>query len=211
MASCMISTDDHSCLWAEAIKMASYLKNIAPHSADPLKRTPFERFFGNKPSIKNLRPFGIRGFVHNPKEARKPGTKLLHRAELGILVGYGRDTNTFRMYIPSRHVVQVSKDVAFSSFEDSMKHYETKIQLSMETTEPKDAPQTTSTQPASHLSPLGDRPVTLPKIKTDLPGPGDNFDQRDYTRPSVTTVSSSQPSSASPQTLPDLSRQFGIG
>lgn len=97
------------------MKLANFLKNIAPHSTDPLRRTPYEQLFGKKPSIQRLRPFGILGHVHIPVEARKAGTKLLHRSEQGIFVGYGHSTWTSRLYIPQRHVIVQSQDVTFAA------------------------------------------------------------------------------------------------
>jgi hypothetical protein len=105
MARAMLDSEKLLFLWAEAVATATYLKNIAPHSADKLHCTPFELLHKKKPSIKRLHPFGIVAYVHIPKEARKPGTKLLHRAEQGVFVGYGHSTKICRVYIPERHVV----------------------------------------------------------------------------------------------------------
>jgi hypothetical protein len=65
---------------------------------------------------RNPHPFGIKVFVHIPVEARKPGTKLLHRAEEGLFVGYGCSTKTACVYVPSRDVVFETRDLKFQSF-----------------------------------------------------------------------------------------------
>jgi transposase InsO family protein len=112
MARSMIPSDDLLVLWAEAIQTATYLKNRAPHSADKLHRTPYELLHGFKPYVGHLHPFGANCYVHIPVEARKPGTKLLDRAEKGIFVGYGRNDKTLRVYVPARNVVLESRDVS---------------------------------------------------------------------------------------------------
>jgi hypothetical protein len=111
MARSMIPSDDLLVLWAEAIQTATYLKNRAPHSADKLHRTPYKLLYGVKPHVGHLHPFGSDCYVHIPVEARKPGTKLLDRAEKGIFVGYGRNDETLRVYVPARNVVFESRDV----------------------------------------------------------------------------------------------------
>ena len=56
--------------WAEAVNTAVYLHNRSPTSA--LKdKTPFERWFGKKPNVSNLKVFGSVCFVHTPDHLRK--------------------------------------------------------------------------------------------------------------------------------------------
>ncbi len=66
-------------LWAEAIRIAVFLKNIVLHSAILL--TPYETLYNRKPKVSYLHTF-LRGcFVYVPVEARNIGTKLLDRSE----------------------------------------------------------------------------------------------------------------------------------
>jgi transposase InsO family protein len=52
-------------LWAEAVLTSAYIKNRQPHSA--LKDlTPYEAFYGSKPSIQHLQPFGRECYIHVP-------------------------------------------------------------------------------------------------------------------------------------------------
>jgi len=52
-------------LWAEAVLTSVYIKNRQPHSA--LKDlTPYEAFYGIKPSIQHLQPFGRECYIHVP-------------------------------------------------------------------------------------------------------------------------------------------------
>jgi transposase InsO family protein len=110
-ARAMIAEDRFLFLWPEAIATAVFLKNIAPHSA--LSDTPYHRLMGTKPSVKHLHPFGQSTHVHIPVETRQPGTKLNHRTELGIFIGYGKSVKAHRVYIPDRHVILESQDTTF--------------------------------------------------------------------------------------------------
>lgn len=93
------------------MQCAIFTKNISPYGADPLRRTLYELLHSKKPSIKHMHPFGIKVFVHILVEARKPSTKLLHRAEEGLFVGYSSNTKTCCVYIPSRNVVFETRDL----------------------------------------------------------------------------------------------------
>jgi len=115
-AQTMLPEDSLLFLWAEAIHTATFLKNIASHAALGASETPYHALFGRKPKVQHLHPFGVNVHVHIPQEARKPGTKLLHRAEKGVFVGYGKSTKTFRIYIPDRNVIMESRDVKFQKF-----------------------------------------------------------------------------------------------
>jgi hypothetical protein len=112
MARSMIPSNNLLVLWAEAIQSATYLKNRALHSADKLHQAPYELLHGFKLYVGHLHPFGANCYVHIPVEARKPGTKLLDRAEKGIFVGYGRNDKTLRVYVPARNMVLESRDVS---------------------------------------------------------------------------------------------------
>ena len=111
----MITEDKQLFLWAEAIHTAVYLRNTKSHSSLQNQVTPYEVLFKQKPSITHLHPFGQRCYVHIPKEARRPGSKLLARAEQGVFVGYTSKTIR-RIYIPDRHVILESKDVDFAPY-----------------------------------------------------------------------------------------------
>jgi transposase InsO family protein len=115
-ARAMTVDEDHLPLWAEAVHTANTLRNIKPHSSLPRKITPWEALYNEQPSIGHLHPFGQEVYVHIPKEARKPGTKLLHRAEKGIMVGYTASNKIYRVYIPLRHVVTEVRHLKFKPY-----------------------------------------------------------------------------------------------
>ena len=55
--------------WAEAVSTAVYIRNRSLPSNDSV--TPYEKWFGTKPDVSNLRLFGCRAMVHVPKEKSK--------------------------------------------------------------------------------------------------------------------------------------------
>lgn len=83
-------------LWVEAISMAVYLCNRLPHRSIN-GQTPIEVLIGHTPSLTNhLRRFGT-----------------MPRALTGILVGYTDSAKIFRIYIPSKCSVVISRQVLF--------------------------------------------------------------------------------------------------
>lgn len=101
-------------LWAEAISTTVYLYNRTPHKAIDNK-LPIELLNGETPSIAHLHVFGQRVYVHIPEETRHSGSKLQPRAIAGIFVGYTRSSKIYRIYIPEKRIVQVTRQVTFLS------------------------------------------------------------------------------------------------
>jgi hypothetical protein len=97
------------CLWAEATMVVVYVYNRLSHSALGLK-TPEEMFTRKKPEVSHLKIFGCLVFIHLPKEKRN---KLDPSGKKGIFVGYCEVSKAFRIYIPSQHHIEISRDVTF--------------------------------------------------------------------------------------------------
>ncbi|MCO5573110.1 hypothetical protein L7F22_026875 [Adiantum nelumboides] len=56
--------------WAEACNTAVYIQNRSPtHALQDM--TPFQAYYGRKPSVSHFRVFGCSAFVHIPKEKRQ--------------------------------------------------------------------------------------------------------------------------------------------
>lgn len=95
--------------WAEAANTAVFLLNRLPTKA--LERsTPFEVWYGVKPSVKNLKVFGCLCYTHVPEVKRD---KLDKKAELGIFIGYNLQSKAYRIFHPMTGNVTVSRDVVF--------------------------------------------------------------------------------------------------
>ncbi|KAG8485839.1 hypothetical protein CXB51_019238 [Gossypium anomalum] len=110
MARCLLFQKDlPKTLWAEAVNTAVYLQNRLPTKALDQK-TPFEGWFGFKPSLAHLRVFGCLCYAQVPAVKR---SKLDKRAQAGILVGYSSIKKGYRILDPLTNKVQVSRDVVF--------------------------------------------------------------------------------------------------
>ncbi|KAG8479817.1 hypothetical protein CXB51_029556 [Gossypium anomalum] len=83
--------------WAEAVNTSVYLLNKLPTRAVKDK-TPFEAWYGLKPSVSHLKVFGCICYTLIPAERR---TKLERRSAPGIFVGYSSTKKGYRVYDPS--------------------------------------------------------------------------------------------------------------
>ncbi|EWM20124.1 retrotransposon unclassified [Nannochloropsis gaditana] len=87
--------------WAEALNTAAYIWNRSRNSALGPGETPYYKMFGKHASVKHLRTFGCKAFVHDTSVRRG---KFDDRAVEGILIGYddiGNNPKCYRIYIPS--------------------------------------------------------------------------------------------------------------
>eukprot|EP00877_Chromochloris_zofingiensis_P012347 jgi/Chrzof1/7366/Cz02g21060.t1 len=94
-------------LWGEAVVTANYLRNRSPAAGKTA--TPWELFFGSRPSVSHLRVFGAKAFAQIPKEKRG---KLDPRSQRGIMVGYEPNVKGYRLLLPN-NTITVSRDVVF--------------------------------------------------------------------------------------------------
>jgi hypothetical protein len=86
MARCLLKEANvNRKFWPEVIKAAAYLKNRTLTNTIENK-SPYEIFFGEKPSAKHLKIYGSKVFVRVPDQLRK--SKWDDKAKLGILLGY---------------------------------------------------------------------------------------------------------------------------
>ncbi|KAG8489528.1 hypothetical protein CXB51_017560 [Gossypium anomalum] len=95
--------------WAEAVNSSVYLLNRLPTHAVKDK-TPFEAWYGLKPSVSHLKVFGCVCYVLVPAERN---TKLEKRSVPCIFVGYSSDKKGYRVYDPSTRKILVSRDIRF--------------------------------------------------------------------------------------------------
>ena len=107
--------------WAEACSTAVYLHNRSPTAA--LKdETPFQRLFGRRPDISNLRVFGCVSYVHVPDSQRRKLDAKAHRA---IFVGYPPGVKGYKLYDLEKKKFIVSRNVQF--FEENFDHCDEKV------------------------------------------------------------------------------------
>jgi len=113
MARCMLH---HSNLgarfWGEAANMACYVRNRCVSSALPEGTTPYELWYGKKPSLNHLRVFGCKVQVFIPQQKRQGG-KFGARGWSGVFVGYSRDSAAFRVWNREQQRIEEVRDLKF--------------------------------------------------------------------------------------------------
>ncbi|KAL4019983.1 hypothetical protein IC575_018747 [Cucumis melo] len=99
--------------WARR-KYTVFLQNRLPTKA--LKeKTPFEAWYGYKPSLKFLKVFGCLCFTHVPQSKRD---KLDRRASPGVFIGYSSISKAYKIFQPQTGKIVVSRDVHFEEDEE---------------------------------------------------------------------------------------------
>ncbi|KAH9678769.1 hypothetical protein KPL71_025858 [Citrus sinensis] len=101
-------------IWAEAASTAVFLQNRLPTRA-VRDKTPFEAWYGYKPSLKFLRIFGCLCFTHVPQISRD---KLDKRALTGIFIGYSSVAKAYKVFQPQTGKIIISRDVHFMEDEE---------------------------------------------------------------------------------------------
>ena len=100
------------CFWGKAVNTVVCLQNrISTKAVKDL--TPFEAWYGYKPSLKFLKVFGSLCFTYLAQVKRD---KLDKKAEVGIFVGYSTISKAYRVFQPHTSVI-VSQDVHFAGNE----------------------------------------------------------------------------------------------
>nr|CAA49283.1 gag,protease,endonuclease, reverse transcriptase,RNaseH [Volvox carteri f. nagariensis] len=93
--------------WALAMHTANYLRNRSP--VHGLKGTPFERFYGQKPDVSDLRVFGCVAYIRVPDHQRR---KIDPVSMKGVFVGYEPESKAYRVLMPDGRQL-VSREVKF--------------------------------------------------------------------------------------------------
>jgi hypothetical protein len=93
-------------LRAEAVAYATYIQNKILSTNG--KTTSFEIVHGSKPDVSHLRIFGSTAFIHVPEAIRH---KLDPKAVEGIFVGCCLTTKAYRIWVPSRRRIEISRNV----------------------------------------------------------------------------------------------------
>lgn len=116
--------------WAEAVATAAYVRNRRPTRAIKDKVTPYEKWYGQKPNLSNLRVFGCVAFAHVPEVERG---KLDKKAQRGRFVGYSRVSKGYRVYDEETQKILNRRDVVFD--ECNFGHTKTHVEVNVPTCE----------------------------------------------------------------------------
>ena len=89
-------------------------------------QTPFEAWFGKKPSLSHLRVFGCDAYMHIPKEKR---SKLDNKVVKCIFIGYKYGVKGYKLWNLETKNIVYSRDVVFREMESDHKQKVTEEKL----------------------------------------------------------------------------------
>nr|GFB98466.1 retrovirus-related Pol polyprotein from transposon TNT 1-94 [Tanacetum cinerariifolium] len=103
-----------SFLWAEAIATACFTQNrsIVQKRFD---KTPYELINKRKPDIKFFRVFGCRCYLLNDYD---DVGKIKAKGDIGVFVGYSKESAAFRIYNKRTHKIHESVNVNFDELSE---------------------------------------------------------------------------------------------
>ncbi|GFT82710.1 retrovirus-related Pol polyprotein from transposon TNT 1-94 [Trichonephila clavipes] len=89
------------CFGAEAEVCFTYVKNRICHKFKD--KTPYQLYFGRKPTVSHLKVFGCHFYVGTPKQLRK---ELDLRTKHGIMLGYACSTRGYRIWLLDKKLIE---------------------------------------------------------------------------------------------------------
>uniref|UniRef100_A0AAG5DG86 Retrovirus-related Pol polyprotein from transposon TNT 1-94 n=1 Tax=Anopheles atroparvus TaxID=41427 RepID=A0AAG5DG86_ANOAO len=95
--------------WGEAVLTATYTQNRLPSRT--IGMSPFEKWYGRKPSYDHFRVFGCEAWAQIPKEKRG---KLDPKAKRLRFIGYCKQQKAYRLVDTDTDRVVISRDVVFN-------------------------------------------------------------------------------------------------
>jgi transposase InsO family protein len=98
-----------NCFWGEVVATAVYLLKLSPTKALEQK-TPYEVWYGRKPSVGHLRVFGCPAYGLKPKQSRKLDAK----SKKYVFVGYCTNSKAYRLFDVKTNQIKVCRDVVFN-------------------------------------------------------------------------------------------------
>ncbi|CAN6552325.1 unnamed protein product [Malus baccata var. baccata] len=184
--SMMSSADLPISFWGYALHTSAYLLNAMPSKSVP--QTPYEIWYGKKPSLKHLKIWGCPAYVK-----KQDAGKLEARSVKCYFVGYPKQTYGYEFYHPDDQKVFVARNAIFME-DEFVLNRTSKIELK-EINEINDEPQTNTRQVDNSvpepLAPRRSERVSKPPKRYGLDNDfdelyllGDNEtkeDPRDYT------------------------------
>lgn len=95
-------------LWSEAVSMAAFILNRSTTSKS--NKTPYERWFLEKPDLSKIRVFGSTAYAHVPENQRQ---KLDPKANKLLFVGYQGNSNNYRLIDLNTYKLTIATSVKF--------------------------------------------------------------------------------------------------
>ena len=113
----LIDANLHDFFWPFAVLTAAHIKQRVPHAALPPNTTPFQLWFGHRPNLSHLRPFGTKCTAH---VILNHLSKFEPRGELGRFLGYVKDAKGYLIWVPNATnnggTIKIRRDVTFHDF-----------------------------------------------------------------------------------------------
>ena len=103
----LIDTGMPKFLWGEICETTTHIINRSPYRALG-GRSPYSQLYKN-PDMSSLLIFGARAFVHKETHVDKPEQKAWE----GLMIGYGKDSRSYRIYKPQTRRITESRNVTF--------------------------------------------------------------------------------------------------
>ncbi|MBW0532137.1 hypothetical protein O181_071852 [Austropuccinia psidii MF-1] len=104
----LIAANLPTSLWPYAFRHAAWIFNRPLHSNS--KITPYEIVGSRKPSLVQLRVFGVKAFIFNHQEKKDLGAKSF----IGYHIGIMEDSKGWLFWIPERGTIVISASVKFN-------------------------------------------------------------------------------------------------
>jgi hypothetical protein len=141
--------------WGEVIQTATYALNRTYNRLHP-SSTPYEQWFGQKPSMAHMRIFGCEAYIHVPKAKLM---KLESKTHPGMFLGYLDESKAYHIWDKVTKRVSVTRDVIFhenttSPISTSSTPTYTTLQLSSPEPPPSNAPVVQVSQAVSQAPPV---------------------------------------------------------
>jgi hypothetical protein len=108
----LLDADLSEWFWPLAVQSAVFIKNRIPHKALPQNTSPYELWFGTRPSLSRLRPFGAH-CVSRIVGQDTSRSKFQPRGETGRFVGYPRNSKGYLFWHPESHTLKTRRDLDF--------------------------------------------------------------------------------------------------
>lgn len=107
----LLDADLSDWFWPLALHAAVYTRNRLPHKALPPHSSPYQAWFGTKPTLSHLRPFGA------PCVAKvlpaSSLSKFQPRGESGRFVGYSKTAKGYLFWDPKSKSVKTKRELDF--------------------------------------------------------------------------------------------------
>src|SRR6266576_786773 len=110
----LLNVNLHNFFWPFTILAALHIKQHIPHSALPIRTTPFKLWFNHCPNLSHLQPFRIKCTAHIITDYH---LKFQPYGEAGHFLGYTNDTKGYLVWVQNPDAnsgtLKIQRDIIF--------------------------------------------------------------------------------------------------